>query len=92
MVTVTKYIIALKLCALTSGDCYGTNIGKTYDTFTGCVKGGATEIIRMTNKHLDRFEESKLYVTYWCNEQNFEQTDAENISNKTATQRIPKSE
>ena len=73
-----KFVLAYTLCSYITGMCYTTKIhSEKYNTWTDCVKAGAVEIIAVTNKYQERFNKDKLYLTYWCNENN---------SNKTTTQ------
>ena len=73
-----KFVLAYTICSMMTGMCHTTMIHpERFDTWTDCVKAGATQIIYVTNKYQEKFEEQKLYLTYFCNE---------NHSNKTTTQ------
>jgi hypothetical protein len=38
-----------------------------FNTWTDCTKHGAVVTIKTTNDFLERFNEEKLYVSYFCN-------------------------
>ena len=73
-----KFVLAYTICSMMTGMCHTTMVhSERFNTWTECVKAGATQIIYVTNKYQEKFEKQKLYLTYFCNE---------NHSNKTTTQ------
>lgn len=72
-----KFILILSLCSAISGTCQTTGIHpQKFDTWSECVKSGAKEIIKATETYEYKFNEQRLVVSYFCNEDH---------SNKTPT-------
>tara|TARA_B100001939_G_C16660960_1_gene495945 strand:- start:298 stop:519 length:222 start_codon:yes stop_codon:yes gene_type:complete len=64
-----KFILILSLCSAISGTCQTTGIHpQKFDTWSECVKAGAREIIKVTEKYEDKVNKQKLVVSYFCNE------------------------
>lgn len=64
-----KFILILSLCSAISGTCQTTGIHpQKFDTWSECVKAGAGEIIKVTEKYEDKVNKQKLVVSYFCNE------------------------
>jgi hypothetical protein len=70
-----KFILALTLCSSLTGLCNTTMIHPDkFDTWSECVIGGAKEIIRVTEKYEVKFNEQKLVLSYFCNENHTDKT------------------
>ena len=70
-----KFILALTLCSSLTGLCHTTMIHPDrFDTWSECVIGGAKEIIRVTEKYEVKFNEQKLVLSYFCNENHTDKT------------------
>ena len=64
-----KFVLAYTLCSAITGLCNTTMIHPTtFDSWSDCAKGGATVTIQLNNKYSEKFNEQKLYLTYFCNE------------------------
>jgi len=78
-----KFTLAFTLCSALTGLCNTTMIHPDkFDTWTDCVKGGANEIIRISEKFEDKFNKQRLVLSYFCNE---------NHTNETTTESKPES-
>tara|TARA_R100001440_G_scaffold64771_1_gene85454 strand:- start:38 stop:253 length:216 start_codon:yes stop_codon:yes gene_type:complete len=63
-----KFILAYTICSAITGMCNTPVVHPTdFNTWTDCIKHGAVVSIKTTNDFLERFEEEKLYVSYFCN-------------------------
>jgi len=70
-----KFILAFTLCSSITGLCNTTMIHPDkFDTWSECVKGGAEEIIRVTEKYEVKFNEQRLVLSYFCNENHPDKT------------------
>ena len=70
-----KFILAFTLCSSITGLCNTTMIHPDkFDTWSECVKGGAEEIIRVTEKYEIKFNEQRLVLSYFCNENHPDKT------------------
>ena len=70
-----KFILAFTLCSSITGLCNTTMIHPDkFDTWSECVKGGAKEIIRVTEKYEVKFNEQRLVLSYFCNENHPDKT------------------
>ena len=70
-----KFILAFTLCSSITGLCNTTMIHPDkFDTWSECVKGGAQEIIRVTEKYEVKFNEQRLVLSYFCNENHPDKT------------------
>ena len=64
-----KFILAFSICSAITGFCNNTSTLPTqYNNWTECVNGGAKIITTFTETYETKFNEQKLYVTYFCNE------------------------
>ena len=64
-----KFVLAYTICSAITGMCNNTIAVPTqFNTWTDCTKAGAVATIQVTNKHQEKFNEKKLYVTYFCSE------------------------
>ena len=76
------FILAYTLCSAITGMCNNTmTLPKHFDSWTECAKAGAVLTIQYNNRYAEKFNKEKLYITYFCNENN---------SNKTTTSSIIK--
>ena len=39
-----------------------------FNSWTDCVKAGAVATVQIVNQYEEKFNEEKLYITYFCNE------------------------
>ena len=70
-----KFILAFTLCSSITGLCNTTMIHPDkFDTWSECVKGGAQEIIRVTEKYEVKSNEQRLVLSYFCNENHPDKT------------------
>ena len=64
-----KFVLAYTLCSAITGFCNTTvTYPEKFNTWTDCVKSGATITIKTTNSFKAKFEEEKLYISYFCNQ------------------------
>ena len=72
-----KFFLVLSLCSSLTGTCQYLGIPpERFDTWSECVKAGAEQIIKTTERFEDKFNKQRLVVSYFCNEDH---------SNKTTT-------
>ena len=72
-----KFVLAYTICSALTGFCNTTAIHPIkYDTWTDCTKAGAQITINVTNEFEQKFNEDKLYISYFCNENNSDKTPA----------------
>ena len=70
-----KFVLAYTICSAITGFCNTTAIHPVkFDTWTDCTKAGASVTIRVTNEFKEKFNEEKLYISYFCNENNSDKT------------------
>ena len=70
-----KFILAYTICSAITGFCKTPMIHPTtFDTWTDCTKHGAVVTIKVTNEFQERFNKEKLYISYFCNENNSDKT------------------
>jgi hypothetical protein len=63
-----KFVLAYTICSAITGFCNTPIAHPTdFNTWTDCTKHGAVITIKTTNDFLERFNEEKLYVSYFCN-------------------------
>jgi len=63
-----KFVLAYTICSAMTGFCNTPVVHPTdFNTWTDCTKHGAVVTIKTTNDFLEKFNEEKLYVTYFCN-------------------------
>ena len=64
-----KFVLAYTICSAITGMCNTPVVHpQHFNTWTDCTKYGAVVTIKTTNDFLERFEEEKLYVSYFCNQ------------------------
>ena len=72
-----KLVLAYTICSAITGFCNTPAVHPVkFDTWTDCTKAGATVTIRVTNEYKQKFNEDKLYISYFCNEHNPNKTPA----------------
>ena len=72
-----KFVLAYTICSAITGFCNTTAIHPVkFDTWTDCTKAGASVTINVTNEVEQKFNEDKLYISYFCNENNSDKTPA----------------
>jgi hypothetical protein len=72
-----KFVLAYTICSAITGFCNTTAIHPVkFDTWTDCTKAGASVTINVTNEFEQKFNEDKLYISYFCNENNSDKTPA----------------
>jgi len=70
-----KFILVFSLCSAITGYCQNpVMVQKDFKTWTECVRGGAEIITITTEKNIERFNKDKLYISYFCNENNTNET------------------
>jgi len=72
-----KFVLAYTICSAITGFCNTPAVHPVkFDTWTDCTKAGATVTITVTNEYKQKFNEDKLYISYFCNENNSDKTPA----------------
>ena len=72
-----KFVLAYTICSAITGFCNTPAVHPIkFDTWTDCTKAGATITINVTNEYQQKFNEDKLYISYFCNENNPDKTPA----------------
>jgi hypothetical protein len=72
-----KFILAFSICSAITGYCNNTQtLPQKFDSWSECVGVGGKFIMEVSEELEQQFNQDKLYVTYFCNE---------NHSNKTPT-------
>jgi hypothetical protein len=70
-----KFVLAYTICSAITGFCNTTAIHPVkFDTWTDCTKAGASVTINVTNEFEQKFNEDKLYISYFCNENHSDKT------------------
>ena len=70
-----KFVLAYTICSAITGFCNTPAVHPVkFDTWTDCTKNGAMVTIRVTNEYKEKFEKDKLYISYFCNENNTNET------------------
>ncbi len=64
-----KFVLAYTICSAITGMCNNTALSPVeFNSWTDCTKAGAIATIKVTNENIEKFNENKLYVSYFCNE------------------------
>jgi len=64
-----KFVLAYTICSAITGMCNNTTLSPMeFNTWSDCNKAGALATVEVINYNSERFNEEKLYVTYFCNE------------------------
>jgi len=70
-----KFILAFTICSAITGFCNNTmTIEQHYDTWTECVVAGSQLTIRFAELKEEQINKEKLYISYFCNENNINKT------------------
>ena len=70
-----KFVLAFSICSAVTGFCNNTMVvDKKFDTWTECTKAGAMITIKVTNEFQEKFNKDKMYISYFCNENNSDKT------------------
>ena len=70
-----KFILAYTICSAMTGMCNTPVVHPTpFNSWTDCTKHGAAVTIKVTNEFQEKFNKNKLYVSYFCNENNSDKT------------------
>ena len=64
-----KFVLAYTICSAITGFCNNTAVSPVqFNSWTDCVKAGAVATVEIVNQYEEKFNEEKLYITYFCNE------------------------
>ena len=64
-----KFVLAYTICSAISGMCNTPVVHPVdFQSWTDCTKHGAVVTIKVTNEFQEKFNQEKLYVSYFCNE------------------------
>jgi len=70
-----KFVLAYTICSAMTGFCNPPSLHPIkFDTWTECTKAGAVITIKLNNEHQEKFNKEKLYISYFCNENNPNET------------------
>ena len=70
-----KFVLAYTICSAITGFCNTPAVHPIkFDTWTDCTKAGASVTINVTNEFEQKFNEDKLYISYFCNENHSDKT------------------
>ena len=70
-----KFVLAYTICSAITGFCNTPAVHPIkFNTWTDCTKAGASITIEVTNEYQMKFNEEKLYISYFCNENNSDET------------------
>ena len=72
-----KYILIYQICSILSGQCVlDTSDENIYDNWSDCVIAGSYKTIEIAEKDKKVFDEYKMFVKYWCSENNINKSSA----------------
>ena len=64
-----KFILAYTICSAITGFCNNTTVSPIeFNSWSDCVKAGSLSTVEIVNQYEEKFNEEKLYITYFCNE------------------------
>ena len=64
-----KFVLAYTICSAITGMCNNTTASPIeFNSWTDCVKAGSLSTVQIVNQYEEKFNEEKLYITYFCNE------------------------
>jgi hypothetical protein len=64
-----KFVLAYTICSAITGFCNNTTVSPIeFNSWSDCVKAGSLSTVQIVNQYEEKFNEEKLYVTYFCNE------------------------
>jgi len=70
-----KFVLAYTICSAITGFCNTPAIHPVkFNTWTDCTKAGASVTINVTTEFEQKFNKDKLYISYFCNENNTNET------------------
>ena len=70
-----KFILAYTICSAITGLCNNTTVlPMEFNSWTDCTKAGASVTINVTTEFEQKFNKDKLYISYFCNENNTNET------------------
>tara|TARA_R110001592_G_scaffold228735_1_gene485265 strand:- start:475 stop:696 length:222 start_codon:yes stop_codon:yes gene_type:complete len=71
------YILAFSICSAITGFCNTTTVHPLkFDTWSNCVVAGSQLTIEFAKRQEIKINKDKLYITYFCNENNPDKTPA----------------
>ena len=69
------YILAFAVCSAVTGFCNNTmTVDKQFNSWSECVIAGSQLTIAYAEKMEEKVNKNKLYITYFCNENNSDKT------------------
>ena len=69
------YILAFAVCSSITGFCNNTmTVDKQFNSWSECVIAGSQLTIAYAEKMEEKVNKNKLYITYFCNENNSDKT------------------
>jgi|TARA_R110002020_G_scaffold459500_1_gene677515 hypothetical protein len=69
------YILAFAVCSAITGFCNNTmTVDKQFNSWSECVIAGSQLTIAYAEKMEEKVNKNKLYITYFCNENNSDKT------------------
>jgi len=69
------YILAFAICSAVTGDCTTPRTLPTqFDKWTECVIAGSEITIEYATQMEEKINKDKLYISYFCNENNTNKT------------------
>lgn len=75
-----KFVLVWQLCSLLSQTCIPPYTDRNeFNLYVDCAIAGAEKVIEVANKDKKTFDEQRLMVRYWCNEDNLNKPTASNI-------------
>ena len=64
-----KFVLAYTICSAITGFCTNTAVSPVeFNSWSDCVKAGSLSTVEIVIQNEEKFNEEKLYVTYFCNE------------------------
>lgn len=70
-----KFVLAYTICSAITGFCNNTLVHPIkFDTWSECTIGGAKVIMEVNEEYREKFNDKKLYISYFCNEVPIEKT------------------
>ena len=64
-----KFVLAYTICSAITAFCNNTTVSPVeFNSWSDCVKAGSLSTVQIVNQYEEKFNEEKLYVTYFCNE------------------------
>ena len=64
-----KFVLAYTICSAITGMCNNTTVSPIeFNSWSDCVKAGSLSTVEIVIQNEEKFNEEKLYVTYFCNE------------------------